>query len=32
MTMTTTQLTLRINGQSKTLAVDPRTLLVQLIL
>jgi len=29
--MTTTQLTLRINGQSKTLAVDPRTLLVQLI-
>jgi len=31
MTMTTTQLTLRINGQSKTLAVDPRTLLVQLI-
>ncbi len=29
--MTTTQLTLKINGQSKTLAVDPRTLLVQLI-
>jgi carbon-monoxide dehydrogenase small subunit len=31
MTMTTTQLTLKINGQSKTLDIDPRTLLVQLI-
>ena len=31
MTMTTTPLTLRINGQSKTLNIDPRTLLVQLI-
>ena len=29
--MTTTQLTLKINGQSKTLEIDPRTLLVQLI-
>ena len=29
--MTTTQLTLKINGQSKTLDIDPRTLLVQLI-
>jgi carbon-monoxide dehydrogenase small subunit len=31
MTMTTTQLTLKINGQSKSLDIDPRTLLVQLI-
>jgi carbon-monoxide dehydrogenase small subunit len=29
--MTTTQLTLKINGRSKTLDIDPRTLLVQLI-
>ena len=29
--MTTTQLTLKINGQSKTRDIDPRTLLVQLI-
>jgi aerobic carbon-monoxide dehydrogenase small subunit len=31
MTMTTTPLTLKINGRSKTLDIDPRTLLVQLI-
>ena len=29
--MTTTQLTLKINGQCKSLDIDPRTLLVQLI-